>query len=453
MSDKVGSNESPPKPKLLRDVLMHHQVAANQVMHDKSIIEALKPNLLGLINNSNIQNNGGNGGIGGNMAGVGIGGLAAGLGANGQGLLDATNPYAAYLSAASAGQSSLSQQQLATTAALDIFAYCQYISSMMLFKAMANGESSPNGSGSEKSPSAPTSPLCSDIPHDYSMKSAAKKAKTESNGGNCPSTITSTATSSNLNNIGNNSNSNSNHSTTSNTTINNINNLSSTISAHRFDVRTPPNVPSIINSSRSEHKKTSNEPKSSSSSSTHKNENGNGSGSSSSSRKFVSSERRPRQAYNTKQLERLESEFQNDKYLTVSKRIELSCALNLSEVQIKTWFQNRRTKWKKQLIEWRRNSTESRKNGTNGTGSGSQMDTSSAISVTSDESDGTSNTTMGRTKSFDAYADRSQHHHNQHHHHHQTMTADDDEADGDHEYASDIDISDNRSAHDAESDD
>lgn len=41
--------------------------------------------------------------------------------------------------------------------------------------------------------------------------------------------------------------------------------------------------------------------------------------------------------------------FQVDKYLSVSKRMELSKALNLTEVQIKTWFQNRRTKWKKQL--------------------------------------------------------------------------------------------------------
>ncbi|KAK9880970.1 hypothetical protein WA026_014321 [Henosepilachna vigintioctopunctata] len=60
-------------------------------------------------------------------------------------------------------------------------------------------------------------------------------------------------------------------------------------------------------------------------------------------------DRKPRQAYSAKQLERLESEFKVDKYLSVSKRMELSKALSLTEVQIKTWFQNRRTKWKKQL--------------------------------------------------------------------------------------------------------
>ncbi|XP_023247812.1 homeobox protein ceh-19-like, partial [Copidosoma floridanum] len=60
-------------------------------------------------------------------------------------------------------------------------------------------------------------------------------------------------------------------------------------------------------------------------------------------------DRKPRQAYSAKQLEMLETEFKVNKYLSVSKRMDLSQKLNLTEVQIKTWFQNRRTKWKKQL--------------------------------------------------------------------------------------------------------
>ncbi|KAG5681506.1 hypothetical protein PVAND_010932 [Polypedilum vanderplanki] len=60
-------------------------------------------------------------------------------------------------------------------------------------------------------------------------------------------------------------------------------------------------------------------------------------------------DRKPRQAYSQNQLEKLENEFKNDKYLSVSKRLELSKTLNLTEVQIKTWFQNRRTKYKKQM--------------------------------------------------------------------------------------------------------
>ncbi|KAE9418526.1 hypothetical protein Angca_004291, partial [Angiostrongylus cantonensis] len=59
--------------------------------------------------------------------------------------------------------------------------------------------------------------------------------------------------------------------------------------------------------------------------------------------------RKPRQAYTAHQLEKLESEFQSDKYLSVQKRIQLSKSLDLTETQVKTWFQNRRTKWKKQV--------------------------------------------------------------------------------------------------------
>ena len=34
--------------------------------------------------------------------------------------------------------------------------------------------------------------------------------------------------------------------------------------------------------------------------------------------------------------------FQKDKYLSVNKRLDLAHELDLSETQIKTWFQNRR---------------------------------------------------------------------------------------------------------------
>ncbi|KAI6236157.1 Homeobox domain-containing protein [Aphelenchoides besseyi] len=60
-------------------------------------------------------------------------------------------------------------------------------------------------------------------------------------------------------------------------------------------------------------------------------------------------DRKPRQAYSALQLEALENEFALDKYLSVHKRTWLAEKLNLTETQIKTWFQNRRTKWKKEM--------------------------------------------------------------------------------------------------------
>jgi hypothetical protein len=47
----------------------------------------------------------------------------------------------------------------------------------------------------------------------------------------------------------------------------------------------------------------------------------------------------------------LEKRFERQKYLSTSDRIELADMLRLSQLQIKTWYQNRRMKWKKQVRE------------------------------------------------------------------------------------------------------
>ncbi|TDH01363.1 hypothetical protein EPR50_G00179790 [Perca flavescens] len=58
--------------------------------------------------------------------------------------------------------------------------------------------------------------------------------------------------------------------------------------------------------------------------------------------------RRARTAFTYEQLVALENKFRTTRYLSVCERLNLALSLSLTETQVKIWFQNRRTKWKKQ---------------------------------------------------------------------------------------------------------
>ncbi|CAO1407911.1 unnamed protein product [Diamesa serratosioi] len=66
------------------------------------------------------------------------------------------------------------------------------------------------------------------------------------------------------------------------------------------------------------------------------------------SSKSLKRNRRRRTAFTHSQLAFLERKFRCQKYLSVADRSEVANTLNLSETQVKTWYQNRRTKWKRQ---------------------------------------------------------------------------------------------------------
>ncbi|MBN3272923.1 PV1 protein, partial [Polyodon spathula] len=59
--------------------------------------------------------------------------------------------------------------------------------------------------------------------------------------------------------------------------------------------------------------------------------------------------RRIRTKFTSDQIYKLEKTFSKHKYVGVSERIKVAAKLNLSETQVKTWFQNRRMKLKREV--------------------------------------------------------------------------------------------------------
>ncbi|XP_053314074.1 homeobox protein EMX1 [Spea bombifrons] len=78
---------------------------------------------------------------------------------------------------------------------------------------------------------------------------------------------------------------------------------------------------------------------------------------------FARKPKRIRTAFSPSQLLRLERAFEKNHYVVGAERKQLASSLSLSETQVKVWFQNRRTKYKRQKLEEEGPDCEQKKKG------------------------------------------------------------------------------------------
>uniref|UniRef100_A0A183AF44 Homeobox domain-containing protein n=1 Tax=Echinostoma caproni TaxID=27848 RepID=A0A183AF44_9TREM len=65
---------------------------------------------------------------------------------------------------------------------------------------------------------------------------------------------------------------------------------------------------------------------------------------------LIRRKKKTRTVFSRNQVHQLETTFNLKRYLSSSERVVLAKALHLTETQVKIWFQNRRNKWKRQVI-------------------------------------------------------------------------------------------------------